>query len=254
MGGGEGSLNGQHKHMSTSMSQASLAPSSNSDIPTSLRPSSSLANLNVDEYNPPYAPAVLGRVPSPAPSGHTSDHWKDQSNATIASSQSGTWGYNSGQNHNTNRYHMPEASTSSTLTMRPSDPPEHLWQAMSTMTVTGDKPLPRPVDGLPAASSAHAPAPTQSYIYHDPQHPGAYAAFQGAMPMMNFPPPAQTPNSFRPPGPDSDNRQKEGPNGGSQIPRPLSTTFHALPPTPASTAPANSMSQATPVPSVINAQ
>lgn len=54
--------------MTTSKSHAQLGALLTEDIPHSLRPSSSMAQL--DTYTPPYAPPTIHREKSPAPSGY----------------------------------------------------------------------------------------------------------------------------------------------------------------------------------------
>lgn len=54
--------------MTTSQSHAQLGALATEDIPHSLRPSSSMAQL--DTYAPPYAPPTIHQEKSPTPSGY----------------------------------------------------------------------------------------------------------------------------------------------------------------------------------------
>ncbi|KDN36196.1 hypothetical protein K437DRAFT_260196 [Tilletiaria anomala UBC 951] len=246
------------------------------DIPSTLRPSSSLANL--DAYNPPYAPPSLGRTASPTPpnasvyidqqkfnQGHA--HLRQEtSTASISTSasMSGSWGPASSQAQIPSRYYMDPGSSSAPGRAHQSqssvtyDPSDQLAQTMSTMTIKPDKPLPPPRDSsprptTPSAAAAGGGAPLvcappsslpQSFIYHNPQHPGAYNAFQGALPMMNLP---------APPTPQPSNDGSHNGPSTSSTPIPGSSSFHTLPPVPSGSSD-GSCCVVAPVPSVINAQ
>lgn len=73
--------------MTSSHSHAQFGSIANSEsVPSALRPSASLAQI--DSYTPPYAPAYIQRerspAPSPAPSGIQDGHQRSESAATIA--------------------------------------------------------------------------------------------------------------------------------------------------------------------------
>lgn len=218
--------------MPSSKSHSQL-PSSGSaltitDIPSSLRPSTSLANI--DAYTPPYAPSTLGRSQSPAPpvaaAPASSSEYDDGGRDFMPPMPSSLYGHGSqlshaslASHHSVNdlaslasgrtRMHGMSSSVSygnlpisSTIAQPPAqynDPADELLRPMSSMSFSSrpsqvDKPLP-PTTAVPQ-DPAPTLAPHQSYPYQHSYQASAssappYGGIQGqyALPAGQPPPP-----------------------------------------------------------------
>ncbi len=231
--------------MASSSSHVGFAAPQYSGAPSALQPSTSLAALNVDEYNPVYAPAILGRPVSPVPPNRAASRGQYRQEAAYNGPGSDSHGPRSASEvpiRNSETPLPPPPRPSSTY--RPSsamasfeDAASGLQQSMSAMSFTShphEKPLPAYEHGnnLPMP-----PAPT-GYAYGNPEPSSGYT----------MPPSANTQHSIalgppRSPVPYGQNDQRV---------RPVSGTYHALPPTPVSR-PTSRADTTAPKP-VVNAQ
>lgn len=204
--------------MSGGLSSSSILSSSNhltkNDLPGSLRPSSSLAQI--DAYTPPYAPASVGRSGSTAPSEAEFERHRRASFNGQAGLPSSLYSHGSHLSQSSiSTYHPSEASTStyggghqqmasstSIGTIRPGgyggngiDPMDELTRPMSSMSV--NKPLPPPGGIDPYShqdhySQQHSSHPSSIYSQPPPPLPnqvqGSYLS-QSSQPAYPFPPP-----------------------------------------------------------------
>lgn len=199
---------------STSSSMLGSHLSQNDAVPSSLRPSSSLAQI--DSYTPPYAPASVGRSGSVAPQeGEFERHRRASFNGEAAppssiyshgshASQASLSSFHPSESSSStipNPYggHQQMASSASISTIRPGgwggEGIDELTRPMSSMSI--NKPLPPPGGIDPYAQDPYAqhqqqqpPPPHPSSIYSQPPPPlsnqGSYSSGQ---PNYSFPPP-----------------------------------------------------------------
>ncbi|KAN0064147.1 hypothetical protein ACQY0O_003314 [Thecaphora frezii] len=231
-----------------------------SDIPASLRPSSSMAHI--DAYTPPYAPPSIGRAASPAPSvpaGHAAadgysefgQHRDRRSSFAGTGHESGIvpstsyYGHSAAPSHATITHHaggldrygtassfstassysqLPTSSTTSHLSsynVRP-DPADQLSRSMSMMSFQQPG-IDRPLGPPTPTPPTTGATPPQSQIYQHPsQIPNPYPGQHPPLP----PAPVQTPQPPQPPQPQY-----------SYTPQPSHAHLPTPPPQPASAPP-----------------
>ncbi|KAK0546038.1 hypothetical protein OC846_005424 [Tilletia horrida] len=180
---------------SASRSNSPASTRRQSDVPASLRPSSSLANF--DMYTPPYAQQALQRIPSPAPPGNDSTASQHQQAPHRPPSSQGqprhSYGGPSSQsaseatsqaNPHARTGHTPRPSVASTNLSLSSDPyadaANEIARSMAALSFNTTVAAPIAQHGQPSPYPSAAPTP-------------APPAGTGPFSLYSYPPPSTTP-------------------------------------------------------------
>ncbi|PWN48297.1 hypothetical protein IE53DRAFT_389512 [Violaceomyces palustris] len=253
------SSSASYSSFSTILPGSSMGMTSSStmaDIPSSLRPSTSLAHFSA--YTPPYAPPAIERVPSPAqpplpskPSDGLTEFGQNNRRASwhppplapepSMSSHPSLYGqahlssqgpppqHHQEQSHVSDPYGTIKASASyhhlsHSQSMSLASSADELSHSMSTMSVSrwSEQQPPHPVPSVtyypPDQTQAHPPPP--SHIYQHPSQPSTY------QPQYQAPPPSTTP--IPPSYPQHTHTPQ--PSAAAQIPATAHNQVHPPPP------------------------